>query len=470
MVVGVLFGVLAICLLLTVPIAVSLGIATIAAGFSLNAVTGNQMLTMLAQTTITASDNTSLLAMPFFMLCGSLMDRSGIAKRLIDVAEAIVGEATGGLGATTIVAAMLFAAISGSGPACVAALGGILIPAMVRRGYSTEYAAATTASAGTIGPVIPPSIPMIVYAVSAGTSVTALFLGGVGPGILMGLIMVLYNFLISKKRGYKGTPRGGGFLWVLKQIWKGLPALLMPVIVLGGIYSGLATPTESAVLGVIYTLIVGFFVFRTLNFKLLKEALVEAAMMSAPVMFLLGGAAVFGRLLTLQRIPEMLATAMLGLSSSKYVVMLLIMAFLLVAGMFIDTTSNIVLFAPLFCPIAQKLGLASATTVRAVKKLDLDAMYVNGITCKMLYGCEIPPFMNNDREAIQMGLAMCVDYDEAHPRIVRIPNTLHLEHIMLSEAYYDEARRNPNLIIESEPAPLAFDADGNLAFDLDNAP
>lgn len=299
MVVGVLFGVLAICLLLTVPIAVSLGIATIAAGFSLNAVTGNQMLTMLAQTTITASDNTSLLAMPFFMLCGSLMDRSGIAKRLIDVAEAIVGEATGGLGATTIVAAMLFAAISGSGPACVAALGGILIPAMVRRGYSTEYAAATTASAGTIGPVIPPSIPMIVYAVSAGTSVTALFLGGVGPGILMGLIMILYNFLISKKRGYRGTPRGGGFLWVLKQVWKGLPALLMPVIVLGGIYSGLATPTESAVLGVIYTLIVGFFVFRTLNFKLLKEALVEAAMMSAPVMFLLGGAAVFGRLLTL---------------------------------------------------------------------------------------------------------------------------------------------------------------------------
>lgn len=119
---------------------------------------------------------------------------------------------------------------------------------------------------------------------------------------------------------------------------------------------------------------------------------------------------------------------------------------------------------------AQGLGLASATTVRAVKKLDLDAMYVNGITCKMLYGCEIPPFMNNDREAIQMGLAMCVDYDEAHPRIVRIPNTLHLERIMLSEAYYDEVRRNPNLIIESEPAPLAFDADGNLAFDLDNAP
>ena len=356
MVVGVLFGVLALCLLLTIPIAISLGIATVAAGFAFNAVTGEQMLTMLAQTTITASDNTALLAMPFFMLVGSLMDRSGIAKRLIDVAEALVGEATGGLGATTILAAMLFAAISGSGPACVAALGGILIPAMVKRGYSTEYAAATTASAGTIGPVIPPSIPMIVYAVTAGTSVTALFLGGVGPGILMGATMIGCNYLVCKKRGYKGTPRGGGFVWIMKQIWKGVPAILMPVIVLGGIYSGIATPTESAVLGVMYTLIVGCFIYRTLTLKKIKEALVEAAMMSAPVMFLLGGAAVFGRLLTLQHIPEMLAQLMLGLSDSKYVVMLLIMAFLLIAGMFIDTTSNIVLFAPLFVPIVTQLG------------------------------------------------------------------------------------------------------------------
>lgn len=356
MVVGVLFGTLALCLLLTIPIAISLGIATVTAGFALNAVVGNQMLTMLAQTTITASDNTALLAMPFFMLVGALMDRSGIAKRLIDVAEAIVGEATGGLGATTILAAMLFAAISGSGPACVAALGGILIPAMVKRGYSTEYAAATTASAGTIGPVIPPSIPMIVYAVTAGTSVTALFLGGVGPGILMGLMMIGYNYFVCKKRGYKGTPRGGGFLWILKQIWKGLPAILMPVIVLGGIYSGIATPTESAVLGVMYTLIVGCLIYRTLTLKKIKDALVDAAMMSAPVMFLLGGAAVFGRLLTLQHIPEMLAQLMLGLSDSKYVVMLLIMAFLLIAGMFIDTTSNIVLFAPLFVPIVTQLG------------------------------------------------------------------------------------------------------------------
>lgn len=356
MVVGILFGVLALCLLLTIPIAISLGIATVVAGFALNAVTGNQMLTMLAQTTITASDNTALLAMPFFMLVGSLMDRSGIAKRLIDVAEALVGNLTGGLGATTIVAAMLFAAISGSGPACVAALGGILIPAMVKRGYSNEYAAATTAAAGTIGPVIPPSIPMIVYAVTAGTSVTALFLGGVGPGVLMGAAMIAYNYFVCKKRGYQGKPRGGGFSWVMKQILKGLPAILMPVIVLGGIYTGIATPTESAVLGVMYTLIVGFVFYRSLTLKKVKEALVEAAMMSAPVMFLLGGAAVFGRLLTLQHIPETLAQAMLGLSDSKYVVMLLIMGFLLIAGMFIDTTSNIVLFAPLFVPIVTQLG------------------------------------------------------------------------------------------------------------------
>ena len=303
MVVGVLFGVLAICLLLTVPIAVSLGIATIAAGFSLNAVTGNQMLTMLAQTTITASDNTSLLAMPFFMLCGSLMDRSGIAKRLIDVAEAIVGEATGGLGATTIVAAMLFAAISGSGPACVAALGGILIPAMVRRGYSTEYAAATTASAGTIGPVIPPSIPMIVYAVSAGTSVTALFLGGVGPGVLMGLIMILYNFLISKKRGYKGTPRAGGFLWALKQGWKGLPALLMPVIVLGGIYGGYFSATEAAAVAAVYGLFVGTVVYKELKWKDIVALLYDTAKSTGGLMLIIGGVYLIWRGTIRARVP-----------------------------------------------------------------------------------------------------------------------------------------------------------------------
>ena len=356
MVVATLFITLAICLVLTIPIAISLGIATVAAGFVASQATGMQMLTMLAQTTITGSDSTSLMAMPFFMLVGTLMDQSGIAKKLINVAEAIVGSVTGGLASATIVAAMLFAAISGSGPAVVSALGGILIPAMVARGYKNDYAAAVVASAATIGPVIPPSIPMIVFAVTAGCSVTALFMGGILPGILMGLALIVVNTIISKKRGYHGVPRGGGLLWVLKRVKEGILAILMPVIVLGSIYAGIATPTESAVMGVMYTLIIGIFVYRSLNLKKIKTALVDAAMLSAPVMFLLGGASVFGRLLTLKRIPEMLASAMLSLTDNRIVILLLIMVFLLITGMFIDTTSNIVLFAPLFCPIILSLG------------------------------------------------------------------------------------------------------------------
>ena len=326
------------------------------AGFVASGMLGMQMLNMLAQTTITGSDSTSLLAMPFFMLVGTLMDQSGIAKKLINVAEAIVGEVSGGLATATIVAAMLFAAISGSGPAVVSALGGILIPAMVHRGYSNEYAAATVASAATIGPVIPPSIPMIVYAVVAGSSVTALFLGGVVPGIIMGLSLISVNYYISKKRGYHGVPRGGGFFWILKKIKEGILAIIMPVIVLGSIYAGIATPTESAVMGVMYTLVIGCFVFRSLDLKKIRIALVDAAMLSAPVMFLLGGASVFGRLLTLEHIPQMLAQLMLGMSDNRYLILVLIMLFLLVTGCFIDTTSNIVLFAPLFCPIITQLG------------------------------------------------------------------------------------------------------------------
>ena len=356
MIVVTLFASLAICLALTIPIAISLGISTVMAGFVASGMLGMQMLNMLAQTTITGSDSTSLLAMPFFMLVGTLMDQSGIAKKLINVAEAIVGEVSGGLATATIVAAMLFAAISGSGPAVVSALGGILIPAMVHRGYSNEYAAATVASAATIGPVIPPSIPMIVYAVVAGSSVTALFLGGVVPGIIMGLALISVNYYISKKRGYHGVPRGGGFFWILKKIKEGILAIIMPVIVLGSIYAGIATPTESAVMGVMYTLVIGCFVFRSLDLKKIRIALVDAAMLSAPVMFLLGGASVFGRLLTLEHIPQMLAQLMLGMSDNRYLILVLIMLFLLVTGCFIDTTSNIVLFAPLFCPIITQLG------------------------------------------------------------------------------------------------------------------
>lgn len=351
---AILFTALLAFLALEVPIAVSLGLASLTTAATLG--TTGQLSFMLGQAMVTTSDSFTLMAMPFFMLVGSLMDESGIAKKLVDVAEAIVGSAPGGLANAAIVAAIFFAGISGSGPAEVAALGAILIPAMVRENYRSDYAAAIVASASTIGPVIPPSIPMIVYGVTAGVSVSSMFIGGIIPGAIMGVSLIIINTLISKKRGYVGVPRQGGLLWIFKKIWSGLLALIMPLIVLGGIYTGVVTPTESAIIAVFYTIIIGCFVYKTLTVKKIIRALVSAASLSAPVMFLLGGATVFGRLLTLEHIPTALAKWMLGITDQRVLIMLMIMVFFLVTGMFIDTTSNIVLFAPLFCPIVQSLG------------------------------------------------------------------------------------------------------------------
>ena len=348
-----LFGYFIVLCAIGVPVAISLGLSTLATIICADTLP----IEYMAQVAFTSIDSFPIMAIPFFIAAGVFMGAGGLSHRLLSLADEIVGGTYGGIGLTAIVTCMFFGAISGSGPATVAAIGALTIPAMVERGYDKYFSAALVAAAGCVGVMIPPSNPFVVYGISAQVSIGDLFMSGIVPGIMVGIVLMSYCYWYSRKKGWRGQEKVRNARTLMHAAWDAKWALMVPVIVLGGIYSGLATPTESAVLGVIYTLIVGFFVFRTLNFKLLKEALVEAAMMSAPVMFLLGGAAVFGRLLTLQRIPELLATAMLGLSDSKYVVMLLIMAFLLVAGMFIDTTSNIVLFAPLFCPIAQKLGL-----------------------------------------------------------------------------------------------------------------
>ena len=199
---------------------------------------GGSMLQLLAQAMITTADSFPLMAIPFFMLVGTLMSRAGLAEEIINVGDALTGSRPGGLGISTIVACMIFAAISGSGPAVVAALGVILVPAMVERGYDPAYAGSIVAAGATIGPVIPPSIPMIIYSVIAGTSVVSMFAGGVGPGILMGLVLIMVNMYVSKKRGYVGKPRGGGAKWIFGQCWKAKWALFLPIIILGGIYGG----------------------------------------------------------------------------------------------------------------------------------------------------------------------------------------------------------------------------------------
>ena len=335
-----LFGVLAICLLLTVPIAISLAISSLAV---IAAAYPPGMMNMLAQAMVTSIDNYSLMAIPFFMLLGIIMEKTGIAQGLIDLAEAYVGSKPGGLGTAAIVACCFFAAI-----------GAILIPAMKRQNYDPAYCGALLASGSTIGPVIPPSIPMIVYGAAVGVSVTGLFAAGVIPGILMGVSLVIYNKFVSKKRGYVGDPKA-----VVKKsaVWKNaIWAVIMPVIVLGGIYAGIFTPTEAAVVGVAYALFVGKFIYRKLTLRKFLDALLESAVLSATVMIVMGGASTFGRILTLEKVPTLLTNTLLGISESPVIVMLMMNVLLLIAGMFIDTTSSIILFAPLLCPIAKAMG------------------------------------------------------------------------------------------------------------------
>ncbi|MEW6624487.1 MAG: TRAP transporter large permease [Bacillota bacterium] len=350
----VLFGVLAVALVLTVPIAIGLILATGTVFMIFHPNT--PLFNLLSQAMVTTIDSFPIMAVPFFMLVGILMEKTGIALRLIRVGEAIAGTTPGGLGAAAIIACVFFAAISGSGPAVVAAIGAIMIPAMAARNYDKDYSASLVASAATIGPVIPPSIPMIIYGATVGVSVVKLFTAGFLPGLLMGAGLLVVNFIISKKRGYLGKPREGGIKWVLAQIWDGKWALFMPFLILGGIYGGIFTPTESAVVGTFYALIVGTFIYKDLTLKKVKDSLIEAALLSSIVMILLGGATTFGRLLTIEKIPAALASWMLGITETPILIMLMINLALLISGMFIDTISNIVLFAPLLVPIIIAVG------------------------------------------------------------------------------------------------------------------
>lgn len=345
-------------LFFTVPIFTGLAICTLvtfAVFFP-----GQNMDIMMAQSLVKSCDNFSLLAIPFFMLVGTLMSEGGLAKKLVGVAEALTGDKPGGLANAAILASMLFAAISGSGPATAAAIGGIMIPSMIKQGYDKSYSASLLASGSTIGPVIPPSIPMITYSVAVGCSTVAMFAAGVIPGIAMGVGLMIYNGFVSRKHNYRGN-KTYSREEKLKAFKSGIPALLMPIIVLGGIYSGIFTPTESAVVGCAYTLLVSGLVYKTLTWKGLKAALIDAGISSATIMLLFGGANTFGRILTLGNVPNQIVNAIFSFTSSKVIILLIINVLLLLAGMFIDTNSCVVLFSPIIVPLMISLGYNEIT-------------------------------------------------------------------------------------------------------------
>ncbi|MDR1920754.1 MAG: TRAP transporter large permease [Candidatus Adiutrix sp.] len=346
-----LFILFALLLVVGVPIGIALGVTTAV----IMALFTNFKLLLLSQNAVAGLDSFPLLALPFFVLVGNLMFYGGISRRLLDLAELIVGKVVGGLGMVTTVACMFFAAISGSGPATVSAIGTLIIPAMKDKHYDVNYAAAITAAAGSIGVIIPPSIPFVIYAVITGVSISDLFLAGVVPGLLMGVMLMITNFIIAKREGYTGSDRKD--LNARKVLSESIWALMMPVIILGGIYGGYFTPTEAAVVGCVYALLVGLFVYREIGPREIYDALKDTGLITGATVFTLAFSTSFASLITMKQVPNMVAASLELISSSPIVIMIIINCFLLMVGCFVDNISACIILSPILLPIAVRLGL-----------------------------------------------------------------------------------------------------------------
>ena len=349
-----LFGLMFFLMLIGAPIAVSLGVATMVT----MAATTNIGMTSMATACFSGLDSFPLMASPFFILAGNLMKSGGISRRILDTADALVGWITGSVGMVTVVASMFFAALSGSSPATVTAIGGITIPEMKKEGYDPAHATAISAAAGTIGVIIPPSIPFVIYGVASGTSVGDLFMAGFIPGILIGIALMIVNFFMSKKRGYKGAERdkNAPSLWATfkDSFW----ALMAPVIILGGIYGGLCTSTEAAVVATVYSLLVGAFIYRELTWKIWIDSLKDTANMNGYTGLALGFSMSFASYLSMEQIPTKVANALLGAVSADWMLIIVMIIILLIVGLFVDNISSCLILTPVFLPIATGIGMS----------------------------------------------------------------------------------------------------------------
>jgi TRAP transporter, DctM subunit len=338
-----------------VPIAIALAIAALA-GLMISPV--SVPLVVLPQRFFTAVDSFSLIAVPFFILAGELMMVGSMGKRIADFALACVGWLRAGLAQASTLASMLFAGISGSGAADTAAVGKMMIPTMEKKGYDRGFAASTIATAGTIAVVIPPSIPMIIYGVTAGVSISTLFMAGIIPGILIGLSIMAMNYWTVRRKGYGDNERQSFEVKpFLKAFKSGFWALLMPVIIIGGIRTGAFTPTESAAIAAAYALFVSAFIYRDLKWKDIPQILQRVAVTTAMVLFIIAAATFFGWVITAEQVPQMLTNLISDLTSNKYVILLLMNIILLIVGCFLNTTSAITIMTPLFMPLIDAMGI-----------------------------------------------------------------------------------------------------------------
>ncbi|MCB2052686.1 MAG: TRAP transporter large permease [Geminicoccaceae bacterium] len=368
-VVEVLFGAFLLLLAIGAPITVALGVSGLAAFMFL----GDNPI-KIVQIAFRSVGNFPLMALPAFILAGALMEAAGISRRLVTLAESLAGPFTGGLGVATVFACLFFGAISGSGPATTAAVGMLMIPAMTARGYDKGYAGSLTASSGSLGIIIPPSIPMVIFGIAglgmqpppaaiekfgtfASLSISKLFIAGFVPGMLISGALLIMNYYLSKKRGYTGSDESWSFRGVLCALYKGFWSVLAPLVILGGIYTGFFTPTEAAIVAIFYTLFVGFAIHRELSFSDIGRSLETTTWITGRVLLILFTATVFGRLLVENRIPAIIAEGLLSLTDSLYLIWALIIFFLLFVGMFMETLATILILTPVLLPVAYNLGI-----------------------------------------------------------------------------------------------------------------
>lgn len=354
----IIFVVIAIALLLLgVPVAATLGLSSII--FFL--MEGIPTVTVV-QRLFSGCDVAALMCIPFFILAGDLMAKGGIAKRLVDVCNMAFGRATGGLAIVTIVVCAIFAAMTGSAMACCVTIGTIMLPYMLKAGYSRDFSTAVFSAGAILGPIIPPSTAMIIYAVNANVSLTDLYLMGVPAGVYMAGALGIVAWIICRKRGWKKSAdvdekfHMGTFL---KALVKAIPAIGSPVIILGSIYTGICTPTESAVLAVIYSLIIGIFVYKEIKIKDIPKIFFNAAKGTANIMYIVAGAALFAFVISYAQLPQMLVSALLGISSNKYVILIIILIILLIMGCIMDATPIMLITIPMFLPVIQQLGIST---------------------------------------------------------------------------------------------------------------
>ena len=350
-IIALFFVVLLVLMLSGMPIAYSLGIAS--AGYMLMSGTS---LAMMAQRMVNGANSFTMLAIPFFFMAGELMNISGVTDKIINMAKALVGHFKGGLAQVNIVASVFFAGVSGSATADTAALGSTLIPKMVEEGYDLDFAAAITVASSCVGPIIPPSITLVLYGILAGEDVGKLLIAGIVPGIIIALFQMVYTHFYAVKMDYpsypKATPREMG-----KAVTSGFSALMMPIIIIGGTLSGVFTPTESAAVAVLYGIIIGFFIYRNLKVPQFYESLKRVGVQSMNNMFILAAAACFSWVLTITKAADVLVNLMLGISTNKYVVMLMILALLMFIGFFMQASQALVVLTPMLLPVIKAVGI-----------------------------------------------------------------------------------------------------------------